>query len=168
MNRSFIVLLGVILIAGCSDSDEVITGDDNLIGSHWELISYRSEFDVMTTALDSIPFSFVFSFDEQDRPVRFSGYDGCNVFASAGTLLVEGNSITAIEGINTDSNDCSDVESGEYNQQAIIFHSVISDSFSYEEVDSQLFLTSTTGRELTFGPCRSVELDTGYSFCTSF
>jgi heat shock protein HslJ len=130
----------------------------------WVLTSYSSDMSGVTPAVDSVPFNFAFNINQQGEPTGFYGFDGCNVFSS-GEVRAEGNTVTSMNGVNTDGRSCGDLQFADYLMQFDHFYTVISDSFSYDEMNDQLILTSTTRSSLLFSPCVAIDSDSLDSIC---
>ncbi len=174
INMLFFIVLYV-LSAGCSTG----TGSDNqsqpdtidapltdiaeteesiTIDGRWLLASYTSEDGGLTMAAVDVPFSFFFSRNDQGEIAAFGGFDSCNAYGSE-QINVQNDMIFVVEGISIDTGSCDNRLFGLNANQGEFFFSVISDSFTYQVVNSQLILESLSGRSLTFNVCEPVDPD---------
>ncbi len=134
------------------------------IDKRWVLTSYSSDAGDPAPAVEAVPFNFAFNITDQGRRTGFYGFDGCNVFSSDGVML-EGTTITPVNGVNTDGRSCGALQFADYLMQFDHFYSVISDTFSYDEMNDQLVLSSSTGSSLMFGLCIAIDSDSLDSIC---
>jgi len=178
--RKKVIILVVFnaLLIGCSDSDQPQMTEDVLVTandlddiapdqSRWVLNSYQSNRNEPIPAVSEAPFNFSFVFNDEGDRTGFFGFDGCNVFLSE-NILMDGNTVMPVNGVSVDTLACGNLTFDAYISQFDFFYTVISDSFIYEEVNSQLVLRSMSGQTLTFDPCILIESDNIASMCEPF
>lgn len=181
--KVFVLLSTVALVACGSDSNEQAQSGDteNLLNTQnndpivnnntaisddrrWLLTSHGSETNETTPATLEAPFTFAFTYSQQNQISGFFGFDGCNVFSS-GMVMVDGKVVMPVQGVNVDAASCGNLSFTEYLLQFDSFYNVISNTFSYESSPTELVLTALAGNSLTFQPCMPIDPNSLDSNC---
>lgn len=151
MNSKILIILVVAPLVSCGDSPPI--NDEVGPAPIWKLVSFGAVAENQTDALMEIPFTYQFDLTFEGDLMGFNGFDGCNFYGSQ-NVSTDGNLIIPINGIDSGTSFCENVQFEAYLTQFDFFFSVISSSHTFQIGDLSLTLESPSGRSLFFRACK--------------